>query len=306
MDETSTTNMRKTMVGELIRGRDCTSKLLNRLNRRIVDGGPESTEDLVMKIIRSFSNTLSTFSSPATTAYVGSACIDDGTWKSGQREKKPALTTVKDRRGCYKRKTEDSRVEIAKTYEDGYVWRKYGQKEILHAKFPRCYYRCTHKDEGCKALRQVQQLEEYGSEKYRITYIGSHTCQNMNKNTQMFLAPEVHSSFLINFEDSGIKHSPSSFSNITNGHTMPSFKQQDDSKAQSSYNLASSSQGTSSNFGSEDMITDLELSYDDIFKDDDLCAERGNCLASSSQGALSNYVWEDMITDLELSYDDMF
>ncbi|KAJ0707122.1 putative WRKY transcription factor, plant [Helianthus annuus] len=128
----------------------------------------------------------------------------------------------------------------------------------------------------------------------------------MNKKTQMFLAPEVHSSFLINFEDSGIKHSPSSFSNITNGHTMPSFKQQDDSKAQSSYNLASSSQGTSSNFGSEDMITDLELSYDDIFKDDDLCAEHGNCLASSSQGALSNYVWEDMITDLELSYDDMF
>ncbi|KAF5790466.1 putative transcription factor WRKY family [Helianthus annuus] len=299
MEGNSTTNMRKTLIGELIRGRDCTEKLQNQLLRRVVDGGPESPEDLVMKIAASFSECLSTFSYPVST-YVGSACLD-------KTKKKPEPGAVKDRRGCYKRKTEDSRVEITDTYEDGYAWRKYGQKEILHAKFPRCYYRCTHKDDqGCKALRQVQQLEEYGSAKYRITYIGSHTCQNMNENTQTFLAPEDHSFSLINFKDSGIKHSPSSLSTITNGDTIVSFKQHDDSNAQGGNYLAPSSQGTSSNYGCEDMITNLDLSYTDIFKDDDLNGERDNYHASSSQATSSNYVWEDMITDLERSCDDIF
>nr|QIL87969.1 putative WRKY transcription factor 70 [Lilium longiflorum] len=49
----------------------------------------------------------------------------------------------------------------AKTTKDAYSWRKYGQKRIYNATFPRCYYRCTHKpDRGCQATRQVQQSEE--------------------------------------------------------------------------------------------------------------------------------------------------
>ncbi|MFS7910266.1 putative transcription factor WRKY family [Helianthus anomalus] len=59
--------------------------------------------------------------------------------------------------------------------DDGYVWRKYGQKEILGSKFPRCAHKFTT---GCKALKQVQRLEDDGSDKYHITYIDHHACPN--------------------------------------------------------------------------------------------------------------------------------
>ena len=51
-----------------------------------------------------------------------------------------------------------ARVERRRTAEDGFIWRKYGQKEIHNNKHPRLYFRCTYKhDIGCPATRQVQQ-----------------------------------------------------------------------------------------------------------------------------------------------------
>ncbi|CAI9771405.1 unnamed protein product [Fraxinus pennsylvanica] len=45
--------------------------------------------------------------------------------------------------------------------EDGFTWRKYGQKEILGCKHPRSYYRCTHqKLYQCPAKKQVQRLDD--------------------------------------------------------------------------------------------------------------------------------------------------
>ncbi|KDP21638.1 hypothetical protein JCGZ_03309 [Jatropha curcas] len=60
--------------------------------------------------------------------------------------------------------------------EDGYTWRKYGQKEILGSRFPRGYYRCTHqKLYQCPAKKQVQRLDD-DPHTFEVTYRGDHTC----------------------------------------------------------------------------------------------------------------------------------
>jgi len=60
--------------------------------------------------------------------------------------------------------------------EDGHSWRKYGQKEILGAKHPRGYYRCTHRhSQGCPATKQVQRTDEDPTV-YDVIYHGGHTC----------------------------------------------------------------------------------------------------------------------------------
>ncbi|KAM7463715.1 hypothetical protein LguiA_031836 [Lonicera macranthoides] len=60
--------------------------------------------------------------------------------------------------------------------DDGFNWRKYGQKDILGAKYPRGYYRCTHRNaQGCLATKQVQRSDE-DSTIFEITYRGTHTC----------------------------------------------------------------------------------------------------------------------------------
>lgn len=60
--------------------------------------------------------------------------------------------------------------------DDGFSWRKYGQKDILGAKYPRGYYRCTHRNvQGCLATKQVQRSDE-DQTIFEITYRGRHTC----------------------------------------------------------------------------------------------------------------------------------
>ncbi|CAL4986694.1 unnamed protein product [Urochloa decumbens] len=68
------------------------------------------------------------------------------------------------------------------TMEDGFAWRKYGQKNIHGSKQPRLYFHCSYKDDsGCMGRRQVQQSEA-DSSVYVITYFGEHTCgQNSSR-----------------------------------------------------------------------------------------------------------------------------
>ncbi|KAF8081796.1 hypothetical protein N665_0866s0004 [Sinapis alba] len=56
--------------------------------------------------------------------------------------------------------------------DDGYRWRKYGQKAVKNNPFPRSYYKCTEK--GCRVKKQVQRLS--GDEEVVVTtYQGVHT-----------------------------------------------------------------------------------------------------------------------------------
>ncbi|PSS32481.1 WRKY transcription factor 70 [Actinidia chinensis var. chinensis] len=167
--EKSRTDLERVME-KLLMGRDWAAQLQVLLRRPTGLDGPGSADELAVKILRSFTETLSALNSGDVDQ------IPARSSDSGESRQTPAVI---DRRGCYKRsrKTSDSRVNVSASMEDGYGWRKYGQKEILNSKFPRSYYRCTHKrSQGCKATKQVQTIQE-DPPMYQTTYFGHHTCQ---------------------------------------------------------------------------------------------------------------------------------
>nr|GMD38517.1 WRKY transcription factor 1 [Ipomoea batatas] len=57
-----------------------------------------------------------------------------------------------------------------KPSEDGYNWRKYGQKLVRGNEFIRSYYKCTHTN--CTAKRQVERSQD--GHITEINYIGNH------------------------------------------------------------------------------------------------------------------------------------
>ncbi|KAM0059465.1 putative transcription factor WRKY family [Helianthus debilis subsp. tardiflorus] len=66
--------------------------------------------------------------------------------------------------------------------DDGYRWRKYGQKAVKNNKFPRNYYRCTH--QGCNVKKQVQRLS-HDDGVVVTTYEGVHS-HPIEKSTDNF------------------------------------------------------------------------------------------------------------------------
>ncbi|KAL7146675.1 hypothetical protein ABFS83_06G057400 [Erythranthe nasuta] len=79
--------------------------------------------------------------------------------------------------------------------EDGYTWRKYGQKEILGSTYPRSYYRCTHqKFYECPAKKQVQRLDD-DPFTFEVTYRGSHTCHMSSTAPSAALPPPEQQPF---------------------------------------------------------------------------------------------------------------
>lgn len=107
---------------------------------------------------------------------------------------------------------------ITSTLDDGHVWRKYGQKEILNSPHPRSYYRCTHKsDQGCKAKRHVQRCETDPS-KHVVTYIGEHTCRDPSTIPLIVpaavAAPDDRANYLISFGPSGTSNNAATASTV--------------------------------------------------------------------------------------------
>ncbi|TVU36627.1 hypothetical protein EJB05_18568 [Eragrostis curvula] len=117
----------------------------------------------------------------------------------------PLMPPRKRSRGAEAR----SVVTSATTTVDGFIWRKYGQKDINGRNHPRCvlllpyylqrtfvppplilpptieltgvfpcrlYYRCAYKHQGCTATRRVQRTQDEPPA-YEIAYYGEHACR---------------------------------------------------------------------------------------------------------------------------------
>lgn len=183
------------LINVLLQGRESAKQLQIQLNLRTSSSSPDQTRGimLVQKIISSYDKALSMLNfcasssstqepqlpaGPVTespTSLTGSPLSEDS-----DRDVKDPQEDVSKKRKTFPRWTHKVRVNpgagLEGPLDDGCSWRKYGQKDILGAKYPRGYYRCTYRNgQGCLATKQVQRSDE-DPRIFEITYRGNHTC----------------------------------------------------------------------------------------------------------------------------------
>ncbi|KAI3407985.1 WRKY domain-containing protein [Psidium guajava] len=106
-------------------------------------------------------------------------CRDDEDKAGGDKKRGPPPPEKKKmRKPKYAFQTR-SQVDIL---DDGYRWRKYGQKAVKNNRFPRSYYKCTF--QGCNVKKQVQRLTK-DEGVVVTTYEGIHT-HSLDKPTDNF------------------------------------------------------------------------------------------------------------------------
>ncbi|KAJ6845162.1 putative WRKY transcription factor 2 [Iris pallida] len=98
-------------------------------------------------------------------------------------ENSPPLDDQPDAEGDLK--GEFSSTAVAAPAEDGYNWRKYGQKQVKGSEYPRSYYKCTHTN--CQVKKKVERSHE--GHITEIIYKGAHNHpkppSNRRSGTQM-------------------------------------------------------------------------------------------------------------------------
>ncbi|KAF6143026.1 hypothetical protein GIB67_041094 [Kingdonia uniflora] len=207
---------------ELMKGREYTIQL-QKLIKELNLGGEisSSVEELVLKVIHTFTDALTLVNSCKTEAVCLTSTtaapvdLDDGLREEHVRKRKINDSMIR-MGGSKRRKTMESWTKETLTpINDGHAWRKYGQKQILNAKNPRNYFRCTHKkDLGCLAQKQVQITEEDPA-MYRTIYIGHHTCKDIKKEPEHILASLPKNPNVLNLEPKIIsKHDDPFFSSF--------------------------------------------------------------------------------------------
>lgn len=181
----------KNLINELKQGRELAKQLQVHLN---VPSSPhEIRELLVHKILSSYEKALSmlgkTSGINAGTAAgegIGGGRSESPRSFSGSPRSEDSDREFKAEHASRKRKSGMHRwsqqVQVSPggglegPLDDGYSWRKYGQKDILGAKFPRGYYRCTQRmAKGCLATKQVQRNDDNPTI-FEVIYRGKHTC----------------------------------------------------------------------------------------------------------------------------------
>ncbi|KAJ7953895.1 WRKY transcription factor protein [Quillaja saponaria] len=111
---------------------------------------------------------------------VSSSSSDDPPEKSTGSIEKPAEIPSKSRKKGQKRIRQQRFAFMTKSevdhLEDGYRWRKYGQKAVKNSPFPRSYYRCTNSK--CTVKKRVERSSEDPTIVI-TTYEGQHCHHNI-------------------------------------------------------------------------------------------------------------------------------
>ncbi|XP_028806825.1 probable WRKY transcription factor 30 [Neltuma alba] len=186
MDKVNMGEWESRLINELVQGRELARRLQMCLHSP--SSSPETCEFLIQRIIAAFEKALATVNWNGDASHltrVGIVPTSESPPFSGSPRSEDSDRDFQDQSASKKRRsmprwTKQIRVSpgmgVEGTLDDGYSWRKYGQKEILGAKFPRGYYRCTHRNvQGCLATKQVQRSDE-DPNVFEITYRGTHTC----------------------------------------------------------------------------------------------------------------------------------
>ncbi|KAI9072546.1 hypothetical protein K1719_045505 [Acacia pycnantha] len=171
------------LISELIQGKEFAEQLCFHLSS---SSSLEEKEHLLEKILSSYEKALSLLNVGETDVTNGKMMMDSLCSFIGGSPKSEVLDQdFNHKDSIKKRKTmprwtkqvkDCSGTGLEGSQDDGYSWRKYGQKDILGSKFPRGYYRCTHRNvQGCLATKQVQRSDEDPTI-LEITYRGRHTC----------------------------------------------------------------------------------------------------------------------------------
>uniref|UniRef100_A0A6N2K6N0 WRKY domain-containing protein n=1 Tax=Salix viminalis TaxID=40686 RepID=A0A6N2K6N0_SALVM len=195
----------KTLITELIQGMELAKQLRTHLN---ATSSVESRDELVQRILASYEKALLILSWGGSTGQPQSVGVSAGVPESpisidGSPRSDEFDGGVKDNQGyneaSKKRKTAPRWTDHVRVspenglegpHDDGYSWRKYGQKDILGAKYPRSYYRCTYRNtRNCLATKQVQRSDEDPTI-FEITYRGTHTCAHGNQSIPSPSSPE--------------------------------------------------------------------------------------------------------------------
>ncbi|KAI6672434.1 hypothetical protein NL676_000340 [Syzygium grande] len=181
------------LLNELIQGRELTKQLQHQLHLAVSSSSSSSSHDqtqemLTHRILASYDKALSMLNAEAP----GGGCprrlsesppsLGGSPMSGGDSDRDLNDGSTPRKRKAMQRWTK--RVHVAPgtglegPLDDGFSWRKYGQKDILGAKYPRGYYRCTHRNvQGCLATKQVQRSDDDPTV-FEITYRGRHTCSH--------------------------------------------------------------------------------------------------------------------------------
>lgn len=110
------------------------------------------------------------------------------------------------------------RTGTLRTAEDGYNWRKYGQKQVKGSEYPRSYYKCTHPN--CQVKKKVERSHD--GQITEIIYKSAHNHpqpQPFRKPTSNLSLPFNETSEIGECSDSTLKaNSPSVWRNMESAH----------------------------------------------------------------------------------------